>query len=58
VQSGQQRGFLDLDEMLRFLQQMGITVAQPADHDGYRMPIPPSGSRRFAEVGHGRKERR
>ena len=45
VESGQQRDFLDLDKMLRFLQQMGITVAQPADHDEHRMPIPPSGSR-------------
>jgi len=33
VQSGQRQDFLYLDDMLGFLQQMGVTFAQPTDGD-------------------------
>ena len=38
VQSGQRQDFLCLDGMLRFLRQMGVTLAQLTDDDEQETP--------------------
>ena len=41
VQSGQRQDFLYLDDMLRFLRQMGVTFGQLTDNDEHETSAPP-----------------
>jgi hypothetical protein len=38
VQSGRRMDFLSLNDMLCFMQQMGVTLAQLADNDEHETP--------------------
>jgi len=40
VQSGRRQDFLCLDDMLRFLRQMGVTFAQLTSDDEHETPAP------------------